>query len=92
MIANTDAQTDLHPDLVSPTHQAVIDVAKGFDALGWKVNGAGGDGGSVAVLGNGDTSVKREMMHAIEQSVPGTKSIPIYLSRFGLRVWDSPVV
>ncbi len=92
MIANTEAQADLHAELVSPTHQAVIDVARDFDALGWKVNGAGGDGGSVTVLGNGDTSVKREMMRAIEQSLPGTKSIPVYLSRSGLRVWDSPVV
>jgi D-glycero-alpha-D-manno-heptose-7-phosphate kinase len=69
----------------------VIDVAKEFDALGWKINGAGGDGGSVTVLGNRDTSRKREMLRAIEESVPGTKNIPIYLSRFGVRLWDSPL-
>jgi len=89
MIANTDAQANLHPELVSPQHQAVIDVARSFGALGWKVNGAGGDGGSVTVLGNCDTSVKRQMVRAVEATVPGTREIPIYLSRFGLRVWDT---
>ena len=91
MIANTEAQANLHPDLVSPKHQAIIDVAKEFGVLGWKVNGAGGDGGSVTLLGTTDTSVTRQMLRAIGQSVPGTKNIPIYLSRFGLRVWESPV-
>jgi D-glycero-alpha-D-manno-heptose-7-phosphate kinase len=89
MIANTEAQKALHHDLVSPQHQAVIDVAKEFDALGWKVNGAGGDGGSVTLLGTSDTSKKREMLRAVEERVAGTKNIPIYLSRYGLRVWDS---
>ena len=90
MIANTEAQAALHPDLVSPRHQAIIDVAKDFGALGWKVNGAGGDGGSVTLLGTTDSSVTRQMLRAVVQTVPGTKNIPIYLSRFGLRVWESP--
>lgn len=91
MIDNSEAQADLHPELVSATHSAVIEVGKEFGAIGWKINGAGGDGGSVTLLGGSDTSVKREMLHAIETTVPGTKNIPIYLSRFGLRVWDSPL-
>jgi D-glycero-alpha-D-manno-heptose-7-phosphate kinase len=90
MIANTDAQANLHPDLVSPRHRAVIEVARQYGAVGWKVNGAGGDGGSVTILGNSDTCVKREMTRAIEEMVPGTKNIPVYLSRLGLRVWESP--
>ncbi len=91
MIANTDAQANLHPDLVSPRHQAVIDLAGEFGALGWKVNGAGGDGGSVTVLSGAASAVKREMLRAIQQGVPGTQNIPIYLSRLGLRVWESPI-
>jgi D-glycero-alpha-D-manno-heptose-7-phosphate kinase len=89
MIDNTHAQAGLHPDLVSPAHQAVIDIAREFNALGWKVNGAGGDGGSVTILSGTDSAQKREMLRAIEQSVPGTQNIPIYLSRFGLRVWEA---
>lgn len=91
MVSNSDAQANLHSDLISPAHQAVIDVAREFGSLGWKINGAGGDGGSVTILGNRDTSRKRQMIRAIEESVPGTKNIPIYLSRFGVRLWDSPL-
>lgn len=90
MIENTEAQANLHPGLVSPQHQAVIEVAKKFDALGWKVNGAGGDGGSVTILGSSKSAASREMLQAIAAEVPGTQSIPIHLASHGLRVWDSP--
>lgn len=50
LIANTEGQRALHPALVSDAAQAVIDVARASGALGWKVNGAGGDGGTVTVL------------------------------------------
>jgi len=91
MIENTDAQANLHPELVSQRHQAVIDVAKRFGALGWKVNGAGGAGGSVTLLGGPKASRNREMLRAITCEVQGTQSIPVYLSPLGLRVWDSPL-
>jgi D-glycero-alpha-D-manno-heptose-7-phosphate kinase len=91
MIENTDAQINLNAHLVSPKHQAVIDIARRFDAIGWKVNGAGGDGGSVTILSGSGSAQKREMLRAIQSEVRGTQNIPIYLSRFGLRVWDSPV-
>jgi D-glycero-alpha-D-manno-heptose-7-phosphate kinase len=90
MIENTEAQQGLHPELVSPAHAAVIEVARRFDALGWKVNGAGGDGGSVTILGSPQSAANREMLRAIATEVPGTQSIPIHLSPHGLRVWDSP--
>jgi D-glycero-alpha-D-manno-heptose-7-phosphate kinase len=90
MIDNTEAQQGLHPELVSASHAAVIEVAKRFDALGWKVNGAGGDGGSVTILGSPQSAANREMLRAITVEVPGTQSIPIHLSPQGLRVWDSP--
>ena len=50
MVENTAAQGRLHPDLISQDAQQVIDIAKGYGALGWKVNGAGGEGGSVTLL------------------------------------------
>lgn len=91
MIENTEAQADLHPDLVSPRHQAIIEVARRHGALGWKVNGAGGDGGSVTLLGGPKASTNRAMLRAVSAEVPGTQNIPIYLSPLGLRVWDSPL-
>lgn len=89
MIENTDAQTNLHPDLVSPQHRAVIEVARRHGAIGWKVNGAGGDGGSVTLLAGAEASGNRAMLRAITAEVPGTQNIPIYLSPNGLHTWES---
>jgi len=50
MIANTEAQQALHSDLVGADARRVITVADTHGAIGWKVNGAGGDGGSVTIL------------------------------------------
>jgi D-glycero-alpha-D-manno-heptose-7-phosphate kinase len=47
---STEAQRSLHPSLVSAAAEQVIDAARAAGALGWKVNGAGGDGGTVTVL------------------------------------------
>ncbi len=91
MIENTEAQADLHPALVGPGHRKVIDIARGHSAVGWKVNGAGGDGGSVTILSGSDRAEKRAMIRDIEKSDAKFRNIPIYLSRFGLRVWESPL-
>ena len=50
MIANTEAQGSLHPGIVGVDARRVIEFAAASGALGWKVNGAGGDGGSVTFL------------------------------------------
>jgi D-glycero-alpha-D-manno-heptose-7-phosphate kinase len=89
MQENTAAQERLNPSLVSDTAEQVIDAAKRHGALGWKVNGAGGEGGSVTLLSGSSPSVKREMLKEIEAIAPGIEHIPIYLSRYGLRVWET---
>jgi D-glycero-alpha-D-manno-heptose-7-phosphate kinase len=89
MIANTEAQARLHPDLVGPDAHVVIELARQSGALGWKVNGAGGDGGSVTLLTGAQSDQKRGLVRAIEESNPLLQSIPLYLSRYGLRVWES---
>lgn len=88
MIENTEAQIRLHPDLVSLDAFKVIEIAKKHGALGWKVNGAGGEGGSITILCNHLSHVKRAMVQEIEQENTLFKNIPIYLSRYGLRVWE----
>lgn len=50
LTAATDGQSALHPDLVGPAHRAAIGCARDHGALGWKVNGAGGSGGSLTAL------------------------------------------
>jgi D-glycero-alpha-D-manno-heptose-7-phosphate kinase len=89
MIENTDAQADLNPALIGPGHRKVIDVARAHGAVGWKVNGAGGDGGSVTVLSGPGRSEKREMLRAIDAADAAFRRIPINLCRYGLRVWES---
>lgn len=89
MIQNTEAQRNLHPDLVSPTAQRVIEIARAHGAWGWKVNGAGGEGGSMTLLCGPLSQSRRAMLREIEQENPRCKNIPIYLSRFGLRVWET---
>jgi D-glycero-alpha-D-manno-heptose-7-phosphate kinase len=88
MIANTEAQGNLHSELISADAWQVIEVAQAHDALGWKVNGAGGEGGSVTILCGQHSSVKRAMIRAIEEENAIFRNIPIYLSRYGLRVWE----
>ncbi len=90
MIDNTAAQEALHRDLVGPLHRQVIDIARSFRVTGWKVNGAGGEGGSVTLLSDANWTRKRQMIQAIEAANPGFKAIPIRLSPFGLRVWETP--
>lgn len=88
MIENTDAQARLHPDLVSKDALQVIEIARAQGALGWKVNGAGGEGGSITLLCGPMSYEKRRMIREIETANPLFQNIPIYLSRFGLRIWE----
>lgn len=87
MVDNTEAQRNLHPELISADAQRVIEIAKAHGALGWKVNGAGGEGGSLTLLSGSSMSRKRAMLRAIGETNPLYQNIPIYLSRYGLRVW-----
>ncbi len=50
LIRATDTQRRLHPALVGPAHTRAITDARDHGAIGWKVNGAGGAGGSVSVV------------------------------------------
>jgi len=88
MIQNTEAQRDLHPALVSADAERVIDMAKHHGAIGWKVNGAGGEGGSITILCGPLSHAKRAMIREMEAESPLFQNIPIYLSRFGLRIWE----
>lgn len=88
MISNTEAQARLHPDLVCSDAWRIIEIARAHGAIGWKVNGAGGDGGSLTLLCGESSFAKRTMIREIEQENELYKNIPIYLSRYGLRTWE----
>lgn len=88
MIANTEAQAELHPALICDDARLLIEVARQHGAIGWKVNGAAGDGGSITLLCGPTSSDKRQMIRAVQEANPLFRNLPIYLSRFGLRVWE----
>jgi len=84
---NTAIQRALHPDLVCPDFEEIIRVSGDYHALGCKVNGAGGDGGSVAILCSGDLYEKRKMEKQLLEA--GYQSLPVLLASEGLRVWSA---
>ena len=92
MCDNTDAQAALHADLVSPEARRIIEIAALHGAVGWKVNGAGGDGGSITLLTSGQSMGKAAIIQAIEQENAAFKPIPIALCRKGLHVWSEQSV
>lgn len=88
MIENTEAQARLHPDLVSADARDAIAVARAHGALGWKVNGAGGDGGSITLLTSASSAARHAMLAAIAAANPLFLNIPIQLSAVGVRRWE----
>ena len=91
MVENTAAQARLHPALVSQDARHVIAIAREHGAQGWKVNGAGGEGGSLTLLGSGDANAQRIMLQAICLANPQFKVIPITISREGLQTWRESI-
>lgn len=85
MRANTEAQCQLHPALIGTDATRVIDLARRSGALGWKVNGAGGEGGTIVLL-----AASRDQRQALAAEVAamagGLRVIPIRLARQGLIV------
>jgi D-glycero-alpha-D-manno-heptose-7-phosphate kinase len=84
MIANTEAQAALHPTLVNPSAHHVIGTAARYGALGWKVNGAGGAGGTVSIVTAEDPGPLRRSLEA----VPDLVLLPLGPAGAGARVVD----
>jgi D-glycero-alpha-D-manno-heptose-7-phosphate kinase len=84
MRGNTDAQRRLHPALVGGDAERVIGLAREHGALGWKVNGAGGEGGSVTVLLGDAADARARLEAAIRSASHAFQVIPIRLARQGL--------
>ena len=89
MIENTKAQRSLHPRLIGAAHQEIIDIAREYGALGWKVNGAGGEGGSVTLLTGPNRDARVSMLETIAATNLSYRNIPIRLDHSGLCVWES---
>ncbi len=88
MIANTEAQSALHPALVGADASKVIEVAAAQGAIGWKVNGAGGDGGSVTLLSRtgADRTALEQLLLGLD---PKYRILPVQVSVPGLEITET---
>jgi D-glycero-alpha-D-manno-heptose-7-phosphate kinase len=84
MITNTHAQGALHPALVSPPAQEIIDLGRHHGAVGWKVNGAGGNGGTVSLISQDDPG---PLLGALRR-LSGVTVLTLRPSTEGVRVVD----
>jgi D-glycero-alpha-D-manno-heptose-7-phosphate kinase len=89
MDANTAVQARLHPDLVGHDAQRVIERARAHGAVGVKVNGAGGEGGSLTLLGSARAGEQRAMIEAVLGESPLFRILPVRLSPHGLVVTET---
>lgn len=88
MIENHECQRKLSAGLISKKADAVAAIAKRFKAAGWKVNGAGGEGGSMTLLAGEDDRLRRRMMREINGMGGGVRILPVALSPTGLEAWE----
>ena len=89
--ANTDAQRALHPGLIAPQAEQLIELANTHGAWGYKVNGAGGDGGSVAVLTSPDLEQRASFVRAVVACLPRMQQIAITYAPHGIQITDREV-
>ncbi|HEX2694293.1 MAG TPA: GHMP kinase [Acidobacteriota bacterium] len=86
MTENNECQRGLAAEIVAPEADAVIRIARKHGASGWKVNGAGGRGGSLTLLAAADDDAARAMDREIDALGGGIRTLPISLSAIGLTV------
>ena len=86
MRACTDGQRRLHPSLIGSDAQRVIDAASARGALGWKVNGAGGEGGSLAILCPPEGEARAAIEAAITTASGNYRVLPTSIAPAGLEM------
>ena len=87
--ANHIAQKALHPSLVSELAEQIVTTAKRYGARGWKVNGAGGEGGSMCLLAPADPEIRAHMIAAVE-AIGHAVVLPLRCAREGVTVVNRP--
>jgi len=90
LTANHEAIHSMHHGLVGADATALAQLAARLGARGWKVNGAGGEGGSMVVLGPSDDDDDAALRSAIAVH-DGWRIIEAALAADGVRVERLPV-
>jgi D-glycero-alpha-D-manno-heptose-7-phosphate kinase len=89
MSRNTQVQSQLHPSILSPRAREIVELARQHGLVGEKLNGAGGNGGSLTLLFGERTADKRAFVRELAEAVPEATVLPVALSSHGLRVWET---
>lgn len=84
---HNDATRKLHAPIVSSLADEVGALVDAFGGLGWKVNGAGGEGGTLAVLAGADPELRAQLVAAISVH-PGCEVLALTPTPAGFRVVD----
>lgn len=82
---NTQIQARLHPSLVGSSAQALIEAVRGDDVTGWKVNGAGGAGGSLTVLA-ADREARAGVLSRITTACRDARVLDVQLAQSGVQL------
>jgi D-glycero-alpha-D-manno-heptose-7-phosphate kinase len=85
MVACHEGQRRLHPELISDLADHVVSAVALSGAAGWKVNGAGGTGGSLTVLCNDDPANRQSLWNIINE-IPGAEVLDLQVDHRGVHV------
>ncbi len=85
LVACHEGQRKLHPELISDLADHVASSVALCGAAGWKVNGAGGSGGSMTVLCGSDPENRARLVETIT-AISGAEVLDLHVDRLGVRV------
>jgi D-glycero-alpha-D-manno-heptose-7-phosphate kinase len=85
MVACHEGQRRLHPELISDLADHVVSSVALVGAAGWKVNGAGGTGGSLTVL-CGDDPNQRDALMQVINAIDGAEVLDLRIDHVGVQV------
>ncbi|HME53120.1 MAG TPA: hypothetical protein VKM55_12940 [Candidatus Lokiarchaeia archaeon] len=83
MNRNWEAQKQLHEEISTPEITGLENIAQAHDAIGFKVNGAGGGGSAVILSATGkEYNLRKELVES------GYQILPFKFNFTGLQVWQ----
>jgi D-glycero-alpha-D-manno-heptose-7-phosphate kinase len=85
MVACHEGQRRLHPGLISDLADHVVSSVALAGAAGWKVNGAGGTGGSLTVL-CGEDPKNRNLLKQVINAIDGAEVLDLRIDHVGVQV------
>jgi D-glycero-alpha-D-manno-heptose-7-phosphate kinase len=85
LTAGTEAQRHLRAELVGAAHERAIALASAVGATGWKVNGAGGEGGSLTILA-ADRPTASALKADLASADPGWTVLDLRVAEAGVTV------